>query len=120
MKYCKTLTQAYQLQDLTFAAITSLAEENKGPDGAFCLKRGEDGQPTDAGAIKSLIAAWEIVADRVRICRGKPLPGSLSYPQVERIKSLKRALGAARANCLDAPAAPEIVVQEVAGTVVEH
>ncbi len=69
MKISKGLTQAYQLQDFTFNATQAL-KESLLVNGKLVVTR------DDAHAIGQLVRAWEIAQERVRIHRGKPLPGS--------------------------------------------
>src|ERR1035441_6970935 len=81
-KISKGLTQAFQLQDFTFDAAMALKRSLARDDGEMKIAR------EDASAICSLVKAWESCQERVRIHRGKPLPGSLN-PNT----SAKRKLG---------------------------
>jgi hypothetical protein len=78
VKISKGLTQAYQLQDFTFQAVQAL-KETLVQNGKLVVTR------DDAQAIGQLVRAWEIAQERVRIHRGKPLPGS-KRPPVELAK----------------------------------
>lgn len=62
---------AYAVQDLTFGALMSWKNAHQKEDGTFCL--GED----FAQSLSQLVKAFETAQERVRIARGKPLPGSL-------------------------------------------
>ena len=70
MKISKGLKQAYDLQDFTFSALVAL-RDSLSQEGKLKVSR------EDATAIGNLIRAWEACQERVRIHRGKPLPGSL-------------------------------------------
>lgn len=66
MKVSKGLTQAYQMQDLAF-------------DAAMRLRAELAGQPMTKDTVQSIAAltrAWCDAQERIRIHRGKPLPGS--------------------------------------------
>jgi len=70
MRVSRGLKQAYDLQNFTFDAAMAL-KESMTKDGKVVLTR------DDATAIQRLVSAWEACQERVRIHRGKPLPGSL-------------------------------------------
>jgi hypothetical protein len=67
----KGLTQAYQVQDFLFDAILALKRSLM--DDAGSLRVG----PESASAIASLVRGWDSAQERIRIHRGKPLPGSI-------------------------------------------
>lgn len=69
MRLSKGLLQAYAVQDLTFSALMNL-KELVGKEGSLVTRE-------DAQAITGLVKAWETAQERIRIHRGKPLPGSL-------------------------------------------
>jgi hypothetical protein len=71
MRISKGLKQAYDLMDFTYAAALALRDSCGGKKGKLTISR------EDAPAIAALVKAWELTADRVRILRGKPLPGAL-------------------------------------------
>jgi hypothetical protein len=66
----KGLKQAYELQDFTFEAAMALKAELAGESGKMKIAR------EDAAAIASLVKSWEACQERIRIHRGKPMPGS--------------------------------------------
>jgi len=72
----KGLTQAYQVQDIVYNAIQTFRQQRE-VDGKLILKQG------DAKALQSLVNAFVTAQDRVRIQRGKPLPGALK-PEPKR------------------------------------
>lgn len=70
MKVSKGLTQAYQVQDLAFEALMQIRRETIG-------------QPLGKDAVTSLAALgrlWVDAQERIRVHRGKPLPGSRRPP----------------------------------------
>ena len=71
MKISKGLRQAYELQDFTYEATLALKRS--------LTKRGRLLQVSreDASAISSLVKAWELCQERIRIHRNKPMPGVL-------------------------------------------
>src|SRR5687767_13463643 len=70
----KALTQAYIVQDITFLDIKTCKEQRVTEDGKS-LQLGEN----DAAKLGTLVKAWTDAQDRVRIHRGKPLPGVLKH-----------------------------------------
>ena len=64
----KTLKQAYQLQELAFNAAKQVLE---------LPAANLDEADQRARSAANLIRAWESSVDRVRVIRGRPLPGSL-------------------------------------------
>jgi hypothetical protein len=76
MRVSKGLKMAYDVQDFTFAAAMAL-KESFSKDGKLKLTR------DDAQAVNAVVRAWEIAQERVRIQRGKPLPGVLK-PEAKR------------------------------------
>lgn len=77
----KSLSQAREVQNLAYDALMTLS-----------LKRTKEGlvlwTDEDVQKAAQLTKMWEIAAERCRIIRGKPLPGSLR-PE----KKAKRQLG---------------------------
>jgi hypothetical protein len=71
MKVSKGLKQAYDLQDVLYLAAMSRKEQCVKEDGKLVV----DNQT--ALSLARLATAWEVATDRVRILRGRPLPGSL-------------------------------------------
>jgi hypothetical protein len=65
----KALRQAYEVQDFTYNCLMTY-RNNLTKSGALALTR------DDSQAIVALARAWDSAQDRVRINRGKPLPGS--------------------------------------------
>lgn len=70
MRKTKQLKMAYDIQDLTFAALKSF-EESRTKEGKLKLGQG------DGKTLQALVNAFVSAQERVRICRNKPLPGSL-------------------------------------------
>jgi hypothetical protein len=62
--------QSYQVQQLTFDCLMAM-KEVLGKDGEMKVTREE------ATAVAQLVRAWESAQERVRIHRGRPLPGTL-------------------------------------------
>lgn len=63
--------QAYMLRQLTFDAAMALKAEATNDNGVMSITR------ESAQAITGLVKAWESAVERIRIMRGRPLPGSL-------------------------------------------
>jgi hypothetical protein len=61
------LKQALVLQDLAYKAALAICP---------ALSLGEKLPRDDALALASLLKSWDTLSNRVRILRGKPLPGS--------------------------------------------
>lgn len=62
------LTQGYILRDIAAAEAVAMKDEPLGE---------KETRSSRAQAIASMIKAWEIASDRIRIIRGRPLPGSM-------------------------------------------
>ena len=73
------LKQALALQDLTFKAAVSMSE---------AFSDGKKIPREDAIALTNLVRAWDGCQERIRIHRGKPLPGS-RRPAPELVKTAK-------------------------------
>ena len=67
----KGVLQSYAVVSVTFEALNAFAEGLRGEDGK--LKVDKDA----AGAISMLVRSWDTAHERLRISKGKPLPGSL-------------------------------------------
>ena len=80
----KGLKQAYELQDLTFQAAMSFKASLTGEDGKLKITR------EDAQSLAALAKTWEKCQDRIRVHRGRPMPGTIG--PVERAKLLRRAV----------------------------
>lgn len=80
--------------------------KGRGYEQAYALRDGAAAQAVDIAAVvtsdtreklakaqafTSLVKAWEIASDRLRIMRGKPLPGSLRPEPKQRKQSAKWA-----------------------------
>lgn len=67
----KTLKQCHTIQDIVYQAITS---------------------QTSPDSISDLARTWDLIADRQRILRGRPLPGALrpESPKLVRSKPVAR------------------------------
>lgn len=70
MKVSKGLKQAYDLQDVLYSAVMSVKEQCVEEGGKLVVNN------QTALALARLSTAWEGATDRVRILRGRPLPGS--------------------------------------------
>ena len=70
MKLSRGLRQAYDIQDLAYSAMMDLKQglEAGGSDTDQKLER--------ANAISILTRSWATAQERIRIHKGKPLPGS--------------------------------------------
>jgi hypothetical protein len=73
------LKQALELQDLAYKAAVSMR---------VALSPGENFTREDSLAWAQMVKAWDMCADRARIFRGEPLPGS-RRPVPEREKPSK-------------------------------
>jgi hypothetical protein len=62
--------QSYQVQELTFDCLMAMKSALTA-NGELKVTR------EDAAAVAQLVRAWESAQERVRINRGKPLPGTL-------------------------------------------
>lgn len=85
--YHAGLKQAYDIRDLTAAeaiALLRLPPPDSLPDRCRL-----------AMAVTSLVKGWEAASDRVRIARGKPLPGSLRPSQSKPARQPARRSGLA-------------------------
>lgn len=81
MRVSKGLKQAYDVQDFAYAALMAL-RGTLSKDGSLAITR------DDATAIGQLVCSWEAAQERIRIHRGKPLPGSLKPVSKARKKSM--------------------------------
>ena len=75
------LTQAYILRDLTQTEAVSLRDAPLTED---------ETRSARANALASLVRAWDIASERIRIIRGRPLPGSLKPVAAERSTSKRK------------------------------
>ena len=71
MRKTKTLTQCLALQDLIHDAALTFKTSVQMKDGAPSM------DVKTAVALSRLAIAWNAIAERARILRGRPLPGSL-------------------------------------------
>ena len=88
MRISKGLKQAYELQDFVFEAALALKASLRRHRRKLVISR------EDASAIGSLVKAWESCQERIRIHRGKPLPGVLRPEPKPRKKRLPAVAGA--------------------------
>ena len=106
------LAQAYGIRKLVFDAIDALSNELRDNEGRIALVRDGKGQLSDAQALVSLTRAWSEADDRIRIHRGKPLPGSLR-PEARKVRRPRRAERDAfepvSAPVVPAPSEPAVV-----------
>ena len=89
----KSLKQAYDLQDLAHEAVMSMINALRNEAGTIVVSR------EDAQGIAALVKSWDMAQERVRLHRGKPLPGSLR-PEQKRSK-LRIAAQESHAQPLD-------------------
>lgn len=78
-------------------------------DGELILTRDEDGRLPDCAALVAIHKAWVEADDRIRIHRGKPLPGSLR-PESKRKQT--RTPRKSAPNGPISPAPPQLAVLE--------
>lgn len=101
----KGLKQAYDAQDIaanlmkTYHCRILQRLELESENVPFCANSDENDQKhhdpftkDDCNAIAALISAWDKATDRVRIIRGRPLPGVLK-PEVKRKHKADTFLG---------------------------
>lgn len=62
------LTQAYELRDTASEQANEIRE---------CEAKTLDEKATRAQALRNLASVWEVASERIRIIKGKPMPGSL-------------------------------------------
>jgi hypothetical protein len=79
-KISKGLKQAYELQDLTYKIAVSMSKS---------LSDGQKIPRGDAVAYTHVVKAWDSCQERIRIHRGKPLPGSCR-PGPAQVKPTKK------------------------------
>jgi len=70
--------QSYQVQELTFDCLMAMKSALT-REGELKLSR------EDATAVAQLVRAWESAQERVRINRGRPLPGTLRPRAKEKV-----------------------------------
>ena len=70
--------QSYQVQELTFDCLMAMKAALT-REGELKLSR------EDATAVAQLVRAWESAQERVRINRGRPLPGTLRPRAKEKV-----------------------------------
>ena len=80
MYISKGLKQAYDVQDAAMQAINAFLARNPTWDSKDC------------NCWSRLVSCWETAQERVRVQRGKPLPGSLSHEKV-RAQRKQRSIG---------------------------
>jgi outer membrane protein TolC len=76
------LAQAYDIRDI--AAKYALSLEKTKIDGL-------DEQAARAQALRNLAQVWDTASERIRIIRGRPLPGSLRPKSLPPAKSKRQA-----------------------------
>lgn len=82
-KYSTDLTQARALQQLCYEVAASLRED-------LVSARSAKSRRDVSVAVRSAVQAWEICADRARIARNRPLPGSLRPEPIAKRKPAKQ------------------------------
>jgi len=85
----KGLIQAYEMQDFAFAAAMRLKEQLSNHDNP---KQLTNVSKEDAQSIATLVKAWETAQERIRIHKGKPLPGSLVHEKIKRVSAKKQSV----------------------------
>lgn len=80
-KQNRGLAQAYDLRDLAAKEVEQLRQSPLAEDETLAHR---------AQAISAMIRAWDVASSRIRILRGRPLPGSLK-PQ-PRVRTKPAAL----------------------------
>lgn len=83
-KYSTDLTQARALQQLCYEVAASLRED-------LVSARSPKSRRDVSVAVRSAVQAWEICADRARIARNRPLPGSLRPEPIAKRKTTKQS-----------------------------
>lgn len=78
-KYSSDLTQARALQQLCYEVGMSLKDD-------LISARSPKSRRDVSVAVRSAVQAWEICADRARIARNRPLPGSLRPEPIAKRK----------------------------------
>src|SRR5438105_2390347 len=74
------LRQALELQSLAYTAAQAIYP---------AVSLGEKPSRENAMALAALVKAWDSMANRIRVLRGVPMPGS-RRPIAEPVRSLKR------------------------------
>jgi len=77
--------QSYQVQQLTFDCLMAM-KESLAKEGEVKVTR------EDATAVAQLVRAWESAQERVRIHRGRPLPGTYRPKAKEKVYRLPEPL----------------------------
>jgi hypothetical protein len=85
MRKTKALTQAYAMQDLVFDWAMAFKRPEAPTNGGTVLPEPD---PKAAAVVSQLAKAWDILEERKRILRGRPLPGSLRPKEPKTKKTL--------------------------------
>ncbi len=85
-KYSADTVQARALQQLSYEVAASLRQD-------LVSARSSKARKEVSVALRQAIAAWDVCANRARIARGKPLPGSMR-PEAPKPKVPKQKSGA--------------------------
>ena len=82
----KGLTQAYELQDFTYAAAMALKDSLTKKNGILKIAR------EDAQAVCALIKAWVECQQRIQVHRRVPNPGSLKHAVQKSKRQARRVI----------------------------
>ncbi len=91
--YSRGLSQAYEMQDFAHAAAMALRDNLKIVDGSSGELKVKAPDKEQASIIAQMGKVWSDAQERIRIHKGKPLPGSLSHEKIKR-QRVQRSLGA--------------------------
>jgi hypothetical protein len=94
MRLTKGLKQAYDMQDVAYDTAMALRKKVSDPETGNVNVNVID--KDTANAIATLIKAWDTAQDRVRIHRGRPLPGVLKPESRKASKPASALLDIAR------------------------
>lgn len=93
-KYSSELTQARQIQNIAHKLVASMENDivalpaSPSPKSAAAVRAA---RRSVAVSLRMAVMAWETACDRVRIARGKPLPGSLRPEPIAKRKPTKQS-----------------------------
>ena len=82
-----SLKQSLALQEATFKTCMELREDTQS-----LAAEDKSGRVRIASALAGLVKAWDILEDRKRVLRNRPLPGSLRPDPIKKQKQAKPSL----------------------------